>query len=132
MMMVTCAEPAPTQPVVCGGQTCAAPTGYMNQCIVPCCITENGAESCGAKSTNPMYLQTECQPAATTADPNCPAVEGNGMMFDGCCNAAQGKCGIISTVRPGCITTSMAVMLPNPLLSCSAGGDDGGTDDAGL
>jgi hypothetical protein len=44
---------------------------------------------------------------------------------------AQGKCGIISSVRPGCITMSTLVMLPDPPLACD-GSSDGGTEDAGL
>lgn len=133
MMMGMCSEPAPTQPVVCGGQTCTAPTNFMNQCIVPCCAQQNGAEVCGSKSTSPMFPSTECQLPATE-DPSCPDVEGQGMTFQGCCNAAQGKCGIISTVRPGCITSSQSLTLPDPLQSCTpgGGGDDAGTDDAGL
>jgi hypothetical protein len=109
-----------------------APTGFMNnQCIVPCCVMHNGAEMCGAKSTNPMY-PTECSLPAV-ADPSCQDVEAMGMTFEGCCNPMQGKCGIISTVRPGCITSSQLIMLPDPPASCSAGaGDDAGTEDAGL
>src|SRR5262245_35589200 len=34
MMMVQCTEPAPTQPVVCGGQTCTAPTYEGNMCVI--------------------------------------------------------------------------------------------------
>jgi hypothetical protein len=129
MMAAMCSEPAPTAPVVCGGQTCAAPTGYMmNMCVYACCATVGGAQVCGAKSTNPMYA-TGCEPPVT-ADPACPDLMAQGTSLKGCCNVAQGKCGIISTVRPGCITMSSLVMLPNPLLSCD-GSADGGAADAG-
>ncbi|HET6331586.1 MAG TPA: hypothetical protein VFG30_00140 [Polyangiales bacterium] len=129
-VMAMCSEPAPTAPVVCGGQTCAAPTGYMmNMCVYACCATVNGAQVCGAKSTNPMYA-TACEPP-TTRDPSCPAVMSQGTALEGCCNVAQGKCGIISTVRPGCVTMSTLVMLPNPPLTCD-GSSDGGGADAGL
>jgi hypothetical protein len=51
----------------------------------------------------------------------------------GCCNAAKGKCGIISSVRPGCITESMFVEIPSN--TCGAGSmdtDAGMGQDAGL
>jgi hypothetical protein len=129
MMTAMCSEPAPTAPVVCGGQTCATPTGYMmNTCVYACCATVGSAQVCGAKSTNPMYA-TGCEPPAT-ADPSCPAAMSQGTALQGCCNAALGKCGIISTVRPGCITTSTLIMLPDPPLACD-GSSDGGAADAG-
>jgi hypothetical protein len=129
-MAAMCSEPAPTAPVVCGGQTCGMPTGYMmNTCVYPCCAAVGSAQVCGAKSTNPMY-PTGCEPPAT-ADPSCPAVMSQGMPFQGCCNIAQGKCGIISSVRPGCVTMSTLITLPNPLLACDGSGD-GGAQDAGL
>jgi hypothetical protein len=130
MAPAMCSEPAPTAPVVCGGQTCAAPTGFaMNPCVVPCCVDMGGVQACGAKSTAAMYPAACTLPAAP--DPSCPAVESMGMMFNGCCNVAEGKCGIVSTVRPGCITQSMLIMLPDPPLTCD-GSSDGGVDDAGL
>jgi hypothetical protein len=129
MMMAMCSEPAPTAPVVCGGQTCMAPTFMMNQCVYPCCATVGGAQVCGAKSTNPMFA-TQCEPPAA-ADPACAPVMAMGMTFQGCCNVAQNKCGIISTVRPGCITQSTLIMLPDPPLACDGSGD-GGAADAGL
>ncbi|HKU38113.1 MAG TPA: hypothetical protein VJR89_08200 [Polyangiales bacterium] len=130
-MTAMCMEAPPTQPVVCGGQTCTTPTDYpMNQCIVPCCATKNGAQVCGAKSTNPQY-PTGCEPP-TVEDTSCPPFDAMGMQLKACCNAAMGKCGIISTLRPGCITTSSVIMLPDPPQACSAGGDDAGAGDAGL
>jgi hypothetical protein len=108
-----------------------APTFENNPCVVPCCVQQNGAEVCGAKSTNPMF-PAECSVPATP-DSNCPDLDGMGMPFKGCCNAAMGKCGFISTARPGCILQSMVVTLPDPLMSCTpGGGDDAGTEDAGL
>lgn len=129
MMMAMCSEPAPSAPVVCGGQTCQAPSFMNNMCVYACCAQVGGAQVCGAKSTNPMFA-TECVPPATP-DPSCPDADAMGMTLKGCCNAAQGKCGIISSVRPGCITQSMLIMLPDPPQSCT-GSDDAGTPDAGL
>jgi len=128
-MMVQCTEPAPTTPVVCGGQTCTAPSFGMNMCVIPCCATVGGAQVCGAKSTNPMFTGA-CEPPALP-DPSCPPVDAMGMQLQGCCNVAQGKCGIISTVRPGCITQSTLIMLPATPLSCDGSGD-GGSEDAGI
>jgi hypothetical protein len=42
----------------------------------------------------------------------------------------MGKCGIVSTVRPGCITTSTLIMLPATPMTCD--GSDSGAADAGL
>ena len=123
--MAMCTEPAPTAPVVCGGETCSAPTGYGNNtCVYSCCATVGGKEVCGAKSTLAMF-PTACEPPVTP-DPACPDLEAMNMPFEGCCNVAMGKCGFISPVRPGCITMSQAVMLPNPLLACSTGMEDAG------
>ena len=129
MMMAMCSEPPPSSPVVCGGQTCPTPMYMMNNCVIPCCAKLGGADVCGAKSTNPM-LATACEPPATP-DPACPDADGMGTPLKGCCNAAMGKCGIISTVRPGCITSSMLIMLPDPPKACSAS-DDAGVADAGI
>lgn len=124
-----CSEPAPTEPVTCGGETCLAPTDFTNNaCIVPCCVEQNGRSVCAAKSTSPMY-PAECTLPAMP-DPACPPLEAMGNMFQGCCDVALGKCGFISTARPGCITESQFVTLPEPLLDCS-GGEDAGTEDAG-
>jgi hypothetical protein len=73
---------------------------------------------------------TECTLPAV-ADSACPDVDSNGMAIKGCCNSAQHKCGIISTLRPGCITQSTLVTLPDPLQSCGGTGDDAGVGDAG-
>ena len=130
-MMVQCTEPAPTQPVVCGGQTCTAPTYMNNQCVIACCASVGGQEVCGAKSTNPMFTGA-CEPPAV-ADPSCPDVDNQGTPLEGCCNQAEGVCGIISTVRPGCITESMLIELPeNPQACTVTTPDDGGVEeDAG-
>jgi hypothetical protein len=132
MMGLTCTEPAPTDPVTCGGQTCEAPSEFaMNPCVVPCCIKQGGQERCASKSTA-MGFSTECSLLATP-DPTCPDVDSNGMPLRGCCNAVQHKCGIVSTLRPGCITESSLVTLPSPLQSCgTTSGDDAGVGpDAG-
>lgn len=128
-----CLEDPPKDAVKCGGQTCAAPDFGMNTCIVPCCVQEGGKEMCGAKSTA-MGLTTECTLPAKV-DPDCPQAidDGNGGTLMGCCNAKQKKCGIISTLRPGCVTSSMLVTLPNPLQDCTppVEGADAGAPDAG-
>lgn len=130
MMAAMCSEPPPTGPVVCGGETCPTPMYMMNNCIVPCCAMQGGKPVCGAKSTNPM-LSTMCEPAAVP-DPSCPDFDNMGTPLKGCCNAAKGQCGIISTVRPGCITSSMLIMLPDPPKACTGSGDDAGVADAGI
>jgi hypothetical protein len=125
MMMLTCTEPAPTEPVTCGGEPCAAPTEFaMNPCVVPCCVTQGGKERCASKSTA-MGVSTDCSLNATP-DPACPDADSMGTKFVGCCNAAQGKCGIISTLRPGCITQSMLITLPDPPQACTASAEDAG------
>jgi hypothetical protein len=133
MMMLTCTETPPTTPVTCGGEVCQAPTEFaMNPCIIPCCVTQGGKEMCGSKSSAAMF-STECTLPAK-ADPHCPDIMGMGMgtgtPFAGCCSA-QNTCGFISTLRPGCITSSPVVMLPMPPLSCTDGADDGGTGSDG-
>jgi hypothetical protein len=131
MQPVMCSKPAPTAPVVCGGVTCPTPAGYqMNMCVYACCATVNGAQVCGAESANPMFA-TGCEPPAVV-DPTCPDVDNMGTPLKGCCNVAMGKCGIVSTVRPGCITSSQLIMLPENPLSCDGSGDGGVPDDAGL
>jgi hypothetical protein len=118
--MITCSEPAPTAPVKCGGETCTAPADFaMNMCVVPCCVTVGGKEQCAAKSTA-MGLTTECVLPAKP-DTSCPNVEAGmgGTPLVGCCNVEQKKCGIVSTLRPGCITESMLVTLPSPLQDCT-------------
>jgi hypothetical protein len=129
-----CSEPPPEQPVVCGGRTCAAPAELVlnNACVVPCCVDVAGVATCGAKSTSVMYPADCALPA--TPDPACPTlsavVDGSGtaMLFTGCCNVEQGKCGVASPVRPGCITQSLLVTLPDPLQSCDSGSVDAGRD----
>lgn len=131
--MLTCTETPSTAPVTCGGETCTAPSDFaMNPCVVPCCVTVDGKERCASKSTATGFT-TECVLQAEP-DTSCPNVDAMGTPLMGCCNAEQKKCGIISTLRPGCITESMLVMLPNPLQECTppaTGGDDAGTPDAG-
>lgn len=102
-----CTEEPPSVAVKCGGETCTTPEFPSNPCVVPCCIEVNGQSKCGAKSTSNMF------PAACTllavADPSCADVDD----MQGCCNHAKGKCGIISSARPGCITESMFVEIPD-------------------
>ena len=83
-----------------------------------------------------MNLSTECVPPAVP-DPQCPDVDAMatplalslgifGGTFKGCCNAGQHKCGFISGLRPGCLTESLLVTLPD-LKACSEASNDGGT-----
>jgi hypothetical protein len=129
-----CSEPPPEQPVVCAGRTCAAPAELVlnNACVVPCCVDVADVATCGAKSTSVVY-PAECTLLARS-DPACPtvsaSVDGSGTitMFEGCCNVTQGKCGIVSPVRPGCITQSVLFTLPDPLKSCDGGSVEGSAD----
>jgi hypothetical protein len=136
IMMTTCSESVPTTPVTCGGEVCEAPVFGGNPCIIPCCVTQAGKEMCASKSAA-IGFSTECVLAAV-ADPRCPEIEAPatalatslglmGGVFQGCCNAGQHKCGVISGVRPGCFTESMLVTLPE-LQACGEAADDGGTD----
>lgn len=105
----TCTEEPTGKPVTCGGQTCQASTDFaMNPCIVPCCVNEGGKEVCGNKSTADM-LATECSAPVKPA-PECPDVDSQNGPLKGCCNTKQHKCGIISTLRPGCVTESTFIM----------------------
>ena len=141
-LMAMCTEDPPKDPVKCGDETCTAPMEFaMNMCVVPCCVKVNGKDRCASKSTAAM-LSTECSLPAVP-DSQCPDVAGGmgmgmmgggGMSFKGCCNAQKKKCGIISTLRPGCITESMLITLPNPLQDCTPpaeSSDDAGVSDAG-
>jgi hypothetical protein len=136
-MMITCTEPIPTTPVLCGGEVCQAPTAFAtNPCIISCCLMQAGKEVCASKSAA-MGFSTECAMPAV-ADPRCPDVDAmatplavsmgiGGGVFKGCCNAGQHKCGIISSLRPGCLTESTLVTLPPDPQACSEPSDDGGT-----
>ena len=87
-----------------------------------------------------MSFSTECVLPAVP-DPRCPDIDAMatplarsmgifGGTFTGCCNARQHKCGFISGVRPGCVTDSLLVTLPDlpDLQACSEASNDGGTD----
>jgi hypothetical protein len=137
MIATTCTDPAPTTPVTCGGEVCQAPTSFVgNPCIIPCCVTQGGKETCASKSTA-MNFSTECS-APALPDPRCPEVDAmatplatslgiSGGRFKGCCNAREHKCGIISGLRPGCITETLLATLPM-LQACGEASDDGGTN----
>jgi hypothetical protein len=107
----------------------------LNSCVVPCCVDVGGAAVCGAKSTSATYPADCTLPAVP--DPSCPTVsapidaQGTLRMFEGCCNAAQGKCGVVGWTRPGCITSSTFVLLPDPPSSCGSSLDAGAAEDAG-
>jgi hypothetical protein len=120
-----CTEEPPTQAVKCGGETCVTPMFETNPCVVACCLEINGQSKCGAKSTSNMF------PAACTLladpDPACPAVEN----MPGCCDHTLGKCGIVSSARPGCITQSAFVQIPNNTCAKSSDDNDAGEPDAG-
>lgn len=125
-----CTEEAPPSPFKCGDETCTVPEFANNPCVVPCCVEVDGKPKCGAKSTSEMFPAACAVPAV--ADPACPPVSGGmGGEMAGCCNYEQGKCGIISTARPGCITESMFVEIPD--MACSKPATEPSTDvDAGL
>jgi hypothetical protein len=131
-MMLTCEEEPGTDPVKCGGQTCEPAVFGMNTCIIACCVELNGKEQCGSKSTATGFTSACSLPAVE--DAKCPDLsDTQGGMLKGCCNVAQKKCGIVSTLRPGCITDSTYVTYPEPLADCTppstpATGGDKGTD----
>jgi hypothetical protein len=125
-----CTEDPPASPFKCGDDTCTAPTFANNPCVVPCCIQVNGQSKCGAKSTSEMFPAVCSLPAEPSTD--CPEVTGGmGGAMQGCCNYEQGKCGIISTARPGCITQSTFVEIPEKACSKPATDTDAGEPDAG-
>jgi len=129
--MQSCTE-QPNANLKCGGETCVAPTFANNPCVIPCCINVGGQERCGAKSASAMF-PTECALPAVE-DPSCPDVDdGMGGALQGCCNPTQSKCGIVSSLRPGCITESMIIELPKEPQACTPdmGGADAGVEDAG-
>lgn len=121
-----CTEEPPTTPFKCGEQTCEVPEYPNNPCIVPCCIEVDGQPKCGAKSTSEQFPAACALPVEP--DSQCPAVPGamGGDEMAGCCNYELGKCGIISSARPGCITESTFVEIPDQ--ACSRPDDD----DAGV
>jgi hypothetical protein len=51
-------------------------------------------------------------------------------MLPGCCDLALGKCGVVSAVRPGCITQSSVTVFPDPLKPCGDSHDGGALDAA--
>jgi hypothetical protein len=123
-----CTEEAPPSGFQCGGETCTVPEFANNPCVVPCCIEVDGKSKCGAKSTSEMFPAACALPAV--ADDQCPPVSGGmGGEMAGCCNYDLGKCGIISTARPGCITMSTFVEIPDK--TCSKPATNTG-DDAGV
>jgi hypothetical protein len=140
MPTANCSEEAPTEPVVCGGVTCEIedPTGGMmgmfgGSCLFPCCAEKDGADVCGAKDTTVDY-EVSCQPPPEP-DTRCPdynptqtteAPDGSttdagfatGMeTMAGCCTP-EGLCGVISSIRPLCITKSQYIDLPDPPQPC--------------
>jgi hypothetical protein len=126
--MAECTEEAPPAGFKCGDETCTVPEFANNPCVVPCCIEVDGKSKCGAKSTSEMFPAACSLPAV--ADDQCPPVSGGmGGEMMGCCNYEQGKCGIISTARPGCITMSTFVEIPDK--TCSKPTTNTG-DDAGM
>lgn len=126
----TCTDMSAPKSVTCGGQTCEASTDFaMNPCIVPCCVNEGGKEMCGSKSTADM-LMTECSLPVKPA-PECADVDSQTGPLKGCCNTKQKKCGIISTLRPGCITESQLVTIPSATCGGETAEDAGVGPDAG-
>ena len=126
----TCTEEPPKEAVKCGGQDCTAPSELsMNPCIIPCCVQQGGKEMCGSRSAADM-LTTQCVLPAKPA-PECPDVDSQNGPLEGCCNAEQKKCGVISTLRPGCVTESQFVMIGNQACGSSSAEDAGVEPDAG-
>lgn len=133
---VECGEPAPTAPVVCGGVTCEDPDsegGYGRwSCVAACCTSSGGMEVCGAKDTTVGY-EVECQPPPQpdTRCPNYPpegtqaagdeSADGRWMeeTLPGCCTSTN-QCGVISSLRPLCITRSQIIDLPETPRACDA------------
>jgi hypothetical protein len=96
---------------------------------VPCCIEVNGQQKCGAKSTSEQFPAACALPAVP--DSQCPAVSGamGGGEMAGCCNSELGKCGIISSARPGCITESTFVEIPDQACTGPETDTDAGVDE---
>jgi len=115
---LTCEEEPSDKPVTCGGETCVPAVFGMNTCIAACCVAVDGKDQCGSKSTA-MGFTTACALPALE-DPKCPALPSSqGDMLKGCCNAVEKKCGVVSTLRPGCITDSTYVTYPDPRVDCT-------------
>lgn len=133
---VECSETAPTDPVVCGGVTCEAPASASvfggTSCVYACCASSGGSEVCGAKDTT-VDNEVACQPPPEP-DSRCPdyAPEGDqaaggdggigaGMTttLSGCCTPTN-QCGVISSIRPLCITKSQIIDLPETPQACDA------------
>ena len=123
-----CTEDPPASPFKCGDETCTVPAYPNNPCVVPCCVEVDGQPKCGAKSTSEQFAAACALPVEP--DPQCPAVNGGmGGDMQGCCNYEEGKCGIISSARPGCITESMFVEIPETTCSKPAEDTDGGVEE---
>jgi hypothetical protein len=122
-----CTEDPPDAPVTCGGVACPMPMG-ANRCLFPCCVSEDGEQSCGTRSTA-MGFASDCA-APPIADDRCPGVESQGRTLVGCCTA-DNLCGIISTLSNTCITESRFVTLPEDPQRCDSIGEPG-EDDAGM
>jgi hypothetical protein len=143
-----CSEPASTAAVVCGGTTCTALSATMAftaPCIKLCCANKDGAEVCGAKDTTkdaPEPCQTapvadsRCKDytyemddgtgprAGSTGSAGSASSDGGQRSSDagtgtvkGCCNP-DNKCGIVSTMRPLCVTKSSLIDLPATPPAC--------------
>ncbi len=116
--------------MVCGGETCEVETSSSffggTSCIVPCCASQDGAEVCGAKDTT-VDDEVACQPPPEP-DTRCPDYNGGGFgvdaggmgtALDGCCTL-DNQCGVISSMRPLCITSSQLIDLPETPQACDA------------
>lgn len=126
-----CSEEPPTEPVVCDGVTCEDPGATSpfggTSCVYACCFSQNGTEVCGAKDTTVDY-EIACQPPPEP-DTRCPDVTagtgfgtdagGAGTVYEGCCTP-DNECGVISSIRPLCITTSQYLTLPETPQACDA------------
>jgi hypothetical protein len=135
-----CAEAAPTSPIPCGATSCNVQSTYLAaSCLFACCATDkNGQQVCGVKDAT-KDTSEPCQ-AEPVADSRCPdvtysdtgagragssgsagAAGGNagGTVLKGCCNP-ENKCGIISSLRPLCVTKSTLIDLPATPKACDA------------
>lgn len=116
--------PRPEEPVLCGGQQCPHETEYeSNSCFVACCMQVDGEERCGLRGTSRAF-NTECV-APAAPDPSCDEVP----QFQGCCNMAEHKCGIIGGFSPGCTLQSSFVTLPENPKACGLDSEDAGTSE---
>ena len=125
------------QPIACGANSCAAPTGGMVP-LSACCLPDN---SCGASvdlgavpggAASGGGGGSGClDTSAGTPDPSCPSQSVMGFSVAGCCSKA-GVCGLdLSVAGLGCNSFpaglgGFAPMDAGPPHPCGSGGKDAG------